>query len=112
MNKMSDNTFIRNMNIPHWQKMIGQHNISKGFVFPDKDLEFWKLTMLMVTELAELVEDYYTHGKITSEGKIELADIAIRLFDFCDRRGVDLEGEMIKKMKLNVNRPFRHGKKG
>lgn len=100
------------MTIPEWEQMIGEHNISKGFVIKDRKREFWQLTMLIVSEVSELAEDYYIHGKITKEGRRELADVAIRLFDFCYRFEIDLEQEMIEKMQINMKRPIRHGKKG
>lgn len=42
--------------------------------------------------------------------KEELADIAIRLADLVGGLNIDLEGEIKKKMKINHNRPYKHGK--
>ena len=106
------NGIRKGMSINEWVQLIGEHNISKGFVFDDEVREFWQLTMLMVSEISELAEDFYIHGEITEEGRKELADIAIRLFDFCSRRGINLENEIIEKMAYNVTRPARHNKKG
>ncbi len=40
----------------------------------------------------------------------ELADTVIRIFDFCGDNGIDLESHIMRKMKYNTNRPYRHGK--
>jgi NTP pyrophosphatase (non-canonical NTP hydrolase) len=40
----------------------------------------------------------------------ELADVLIRIFHFCGKRGIDL-GEAVRlKHKYNLNRPYKHGK--
>lgn len=41
----------------------------------------------------------------------ELADVFIRLIDMCDRRGVDLAAETLRKLRFNVTRGYRHGGK-
>ncbi len=41
----------------------------------------------------------------------EAADIFIRLLDFCDAWGIDLENEYEKKMAYNRTRAVRHGGK-
>jgi NTP pyrophosphatase (non-canonical NTP hydrolase) len=42
--------------------------------------------------------------------KEELADIAIRLGSLCGGLDIDLEAEIIKKMAINRDRPYLHGK--
>lgn len=42
----------------------------------------------------------------------EVADVFIRLLDFCNRHGVDLAGAFVDKMKYNMTRAYRHGGKG
>jgi NTP pyrophosphatase (non-canonical NTP hydrolase) len=42
---------------------------------------------------------------------IELADVAIRLLDFCESLGIDLEGAMVRKHSYNATRSRRHGGK-
>lgn len=39
----------------------------------------------------------------------ECADIAIRLMNFCNRKGIGLEEEILKKNKINLQRPLLHG---
>lgn len=51
----------------------------------------------------------YTH-EISSVGE-ECADLAIRLLNFCNRKGIDLEDEIVKKNRFNNERLYLHGKK-
>lgn len=105
-------SFKEGMSIKTWQDIIGKNAISKGFVFQDKTLEFWRGLCLIHSELSEMAEDFHVHGEITDNGKEELADTFIRICDFAFRFKIELEEEVIKKMSYNVNRPFRHDKKG
>jgi len=41
----------------------------------------------------------------------ELADIVIRVMDFCGYAGIDLESAIIQKHEYNVTRPYKHGGK-
>jgi len=41
----------------------------------------------------------------------EIADIVIRVFDFCGEHEIDLERIVLEKMAYNKTRPFRHGNK-
>ena len=42
--------------------------------------------------------------------KEEIADIFIRLGDLCGSLNINIEEEIIKKMKKNKERPYKHGK--
>ena len=64
--------------------------------------------MLIVTEIAEAQEGL-RHGD-KENFKEELADVAIRLADLCGGLEIDLEHEIEKKMKINSNREYKHGK--
>lgn len=67
-------------------------------------------------EVGEVVEAM-RHGNPPSE-KIpnfshieeELADILIRVFDFCGMHGYNLGGAVVEKMCHNASRPHLHGK--
>ncbi|MBW1778624.1 MAG: hypothetical protein JRJ54_13675 [Deltaproteobacteria bacterium] len=41
----------------------------------------------------------------------ELADVVIRIMDFAEGRGFNLGKAILKKMKYNKNRPYKHGKR-
>ena len=41
----------------------------------------------------------------------ELADVVIRILDFCESKNIDLESIIIEKMKYNESRPYKHGNK-
>lgn len=55
-------------------------------------------------------ETYYNDKK--PEGiPTELADVIIRIMDYCGHEGIDLEKAITEKMAYNETRPFRHGGK-
>ena len=64
--------------------------------------------MLINCEVAEAVEGLRKDD--LDNFKEELADIFIRLGDLCGSLNIDIEAEIIKKMKKNKERPYRHGK--
>ena len=41
----------------------------------------------------------------------EMADVVIRVMDFCYARGINLEQAIAKKHAVNVARPYKHGGK-
>lgn len=41
----------------------------------------------------------------------EAADVLVRLLDHCERFGIDLAAEFIRKVEYNDSRPYRHGNK-
>ena len=68
-----------------------------------------ELIALMQSELSEALEDL-RKGNDKHVGE-ELADCVIRIMDFCEARGIDLEKEIIRKIEINKGRKFKHGKK-
>lgn len=41
----------------------------------------------------------------------EMADVIIRIFDFCGKHGIDIDRAVREKMAFNRTRPHMHGKK-
>lgn len=64
--------------------------------------------MLINCEVAEAVEGLRKNDM--ENFKEEIADIFIRLGDLCGSLNINIEEEIIKKMKKNKERPYKHGK--
>ena len=69
-----------------------------------------ELIALMHSELSEALEAMRNHAKKEAIAE-ELADCCIRIFDYCGAKDIDLEKTLLKKIKYNKTRPYRHGKK-
>lgn len=67
-----------------------------------------KRLMLIVGEVSEAMEGLRKNDK--ANFKEELADIIIRLADLCGGLNIDLATEINKKMVINKDRPYKHGK--
>ena len=80
-----------------------------------------EMLMLMVTELAEAMEEYrngHTAKDVyyRADGKpegfgVELADTVIRIFDVATGLGIDITDLVEVKIAYNKTRPYRHGGK-
>lgn len=101
------------------------HNcaVAHGWWEDDNDNDAEKIA-LMHSELSEALEDlrsghppeevrYDVDGKPGKPGgvPIELADVIIRIFDYCGRNGIDIEAAVVEKMNYNQSRPYKHGGK-
>lgn len=112
--------------IKQWQEEIYAWAKSKGW-WEQKDRNPLEIAALMHTEISEFVEDirhgyeprHYSYADYDNNvldhkpigPAIELADLAIRLLDYCEAVGIDLEKMIEIKMKYNETRPYRHGNK-
>jgi len=87
----------------------------------DRERNIGESIALMHSELSEvleaardrrpLTEVYRTGDSPKPEGvPVELADLVIRVFDFCGEHKIDLEHAIEEKMAYNRTRPHRHGK--
>lgn len=95
---------------------VHEANRAKGFW--DDPRSLCETTMLIVTELAEAVEEdragragvwYADNGK--PEGiDIELIDALIRLLDLLGSRGTDVDELLKQKLAYNATRAPKHGK--
>ena len=99
------------------QAQVGVWTIQKGW---RDDRTVGDLLMLMVSELAEAMEEWRNwhepndwrvdHGK--PEGiPVELADVVIRILSFCAKFDINLQQAVLDKMAFNETRPHRHGGK-
>jgi NTP pyrophosphatase (non-canonical NTP hydrolase) len=83
------------------QRKIYENKVAHGFNVTSVDIEF----CLIMTELGEA---YRAHGLGDKEGFAEeLADVAIYLLGLSEMTGVDLEGEILRKMEKNKKRRYR-----
>lgn len=67
------------------------------------------LIALMHSELSEALEALRKGDEANLAE--ELADVVIRIMDYCGHRGIDLENAILVKMAINKNRPYKHGGK-
>lgn len=65
--------------------------------------------MLIVSEVSEALEALRNNNN--QNFKEELADIIIRTCDLAGGLSIDLQEEIIKKIKINKDRKYKHGKK-
>lgn len=89
----------------------------------ETDRNFGEVIALIHSEASEALEEwregkmplgiYYNPDKPDKpEGVVvELADVMIRVMDYCFQMGMDLEGAILAKMKYNESREYRHGGK-
>ena len=93
---------------------------SKKHGFWEQKKNFSEVIALMHTELSEAYEEYrnkkwYNETYYEENGKpcgipSELADVVIRVFDFCGGMDIDLEKIILEKMEYNETRPYKHNK--
>jgi len=97
------------MTIKKLQKIC--HKIAKEKGFWDKDRNDGELIALMHSELSEALEALRQTDERKNNIGEELADCVIRICDYCEARGVDLEKEINRKLEINKRRPYRHNKR-
>jgi len=85
------------------------YNNSKSKGFHDPRREIGTGLMLITSELAEALEAD-RHG-MPALFREEIADVFIRLFDFCGEHSIDIDYEVERKMAINEKRSYKHGKK-
>jgi NTP pyrophosphatase (non-canonical NTP hydrolase) len=64
---------------------------------------------LINTEVSELLEAIRKDKGLLEQGE-ECADIIIRVMNYCSRKGINLENEIMRKDIKNMNRGKLHGK--
>ncbi|GAG01494.1 unnamed protein product [marine sediment metagenome] len=117
--------------IKEWQQIIHRNAITKGFwhyvyqydaVNEIIDIKNEKLLGLKIedyniperlslihSEISEALECY--RNRYDNIFRVEMADTVIRIFDLCEALDIDLEKEIEKKYKYNLNRAYMHGNK-
>lgn len=81
--------------------------IDKGWwIYPRTDLEIHALIHSEVAEATEAFRDKDEYGQLE-----ELADVIIRIADFCGQKDWDLTNALVLKLAQNEKRAFRHGGK-
>lgn len=95
------------MSIKKLQKKIHQQNVQAGWW--DNPREKGTLLCLIHSEISEamegerkdLVDDHLPHRKMA---EVELADAIIRILDYADAFGYDIEGAINEKLEYNKHR--------
>lgn len=82
------------------QKQIWQNKVDKKFNTDNVNLEF----NFLQGEVAEAFEAYHKSKPDLGE---ELADVAIYLLGISEMLGVNLEDEILKKVKKNKKRKYK-----
>ena len=57
------------------------------------------------------MEVYYGYDEKPEGIPIELADVIIRILDYCAYAGIDIDAAISEKHEYNKSRPYRHGGK-
>ena len=96
-------------------KKAHQNAIAHGWW--NEERSFGEIIALMHSELSEALE-YDRKGNGQSDHipeftgvEEELADVVIRIFDYCGRKNLRLGEAIIAKMQFNESRPYKHGKR-
>lgn len=91
------------------QKEIHQNAVGHGFwEGPINIGEKLCLIHSEVSEALEVVRASEIHYRLLGE---ELADIIIRTMDLAEHLNINLEHAVAMKHRINMNRPYKHGKR-
>lgn len=108
-----------NAGINEVAKEIHENAVAHGWW--DEERGFPEVLALIHSEVSEALEEYRNgHGAteiyFSDNGKpegipTELADVIIRVLDYCGYAGIDIDAAISQKHEYNKSRPYRHGGK-
>lgn len=93
------------------------HETAKSKGWWEEDRSDGELIALMHSELSEALEalrkgkDQDSHLPFFLGVEVELADVVIRIMDYCAARQLRVGDAIIAKMAYNAQRSYRHGNK-
>lgn len=111
------------VSIREWQAAIHEYAIEKGWWEEGVPRSFGDICTLIHGEVSEAYEEYRSGHEPTEvyykedaptkpEGiPVELADVIIRILDYCGFAGIDIQKVIEEKHAYNLTRSYRHGGK-